>query len=523
MKKNLLLFTAVFSLFLTSNFSRAEQAPEVGPIYVEVILDASNSMNEEVEGVAKIVTAKQVIASLASSLDPSIQMSLRVYGDHFDPLGTKEKACQDSALAVGFGANNREQIVAAAQSVIAKGYTPIAFSLQQAYNLDLMPIQEGSQSIILVSDGKESCGGDPCALVKELKARGVNTVIHTVGFAVDAQTRAQLECIAKETGGQYYDAKNASALQESFKQVQQQLQTMVGTKSQWSYDFQGQEIASGSNCSGAPSIGAGKYVMRNLANSPNEKLGEIKHCVLIPLKASQNLTVKAIVTGVVGADTRDDSNAFLNFGMQLWGQSDQTIHYDSKEIYKISAYKPYSEEFWLDNVSDQVYCLSFSASGWYKTSPAGFNVGFEVLITDLSDADSGKDAPETFADALAIEAKNYPNNFLTVNDVDRFKLPIPAGTLSIKIVPEETKRVKIDIYNEDRERLSGDSSSNDGAVVRFERTFNKPQTLYLELSGTSDISAWVGGQKKWAHRGGKYEMNISMQPAAAPATLTPEK
>ncbi len=524
MKKNILIFSAAI-FFLSNLHSWAENTPEVGKIYAEIILDASNSMNEQVEGVAKIETAKQVIASLANSLDPSIQMALRIYGDHFDALGTKEKACQDSTLAVGFGENNRAQIAAAAQAVVAKGYTPIAFSLQQAYNEDLMPIQGGNKSIILVSDGKESCGGDPCALVKELKARGINVVINTVGFAVDAETRAQLECIAKETGGQYYDAKNADALKDSMKQIQQQLQTMTGAKTQWGYEFEGKEIVPGTNCSSAPSITAGKYIMKNLANSPNEKLGEVKHCVAIPLKAAQNLTVKAVVTGVVGPETLDDNNALLDLAIQFWGQTDQALHYDFKEIYKVSAYKPYSMDFWMDSTTDQTYCLSFSTMARYKTAPAGFNVGFEATVTDLTDVDSGKDAPSSFAEALPIEAKNYSNNFLMVEDVDRYKLSVPsAGTVSIKIIPEETKRVSLDVYNEDREKLWGNSSNNDGAILKFEQAFDKSQTLYLEVKGASDVETWMNGQRKSVMRGGKYEMNISTQATAQEPskTLKPE-
>ncbi len=514
MKRNFLILLAVF-FFLSSLQSHAESTPEVGKIYAEVILDASNSMNEQVEGVAKIETAKQVIISLTSSLDPSIQMALRTYGDHFDALGTKEKACQDSTLAVGFGENNREQIATAVENIVAKGYTPIAFTLQQAYNLDLMPIEGGNKSIILVSDGKESCGGDPCALVKELKARGINVVINTVGFAVDAETRAQLECIAKETGGRYYDAKNADALKDSMKQVQQQLQTMTGAKTQWGYEFDGKEIVPATNCSSAPSIAAGKYIMKNLANSPNEKLGEVKHCVAIPLKAGQNLMVKAVITGVVGPETLDDPNALLDLAVQFWGQTDQTLHYDFREIYKVSAYKPYSMDFWMDSTTDQTYCLSFSTMARYKTAPAGFNVGFEAIVTDLTDVDSGKDAPSSFAEALPIETKNYANNFLMVEDIDRYKLSLPsAGTVSIKIIPEESKRVHLEIYNEDRERLWGNSSNNDGAIIKFEQAFDKPQTLYLEVKGASDVQTWMNGQRKSVMRGGKYEMNISSQTAA---------
>lgn len=507
----------LLSAFSFSKFVSAEDKPEIGPIYMELILDASNSMNEKLDGVSKMETAKGVIASLANTLDPNIQLSLRVYGNNFDPLGTKEKACQDSSLAIGFGADNRSQIVQTAQNLKATGYTPIAYTLSQTPN-DFAGISGGKKILVLVSDGKESCGGDPCAVAKELKSKGLDVVIHPIGFAVDEETKQQLQCIAQATGGQYYDAKDAAALTETFKKIETEAQSLVGEKSEFEYD--GKEITATAGCAGAPVLEPGKYALKNLAVSPSGKLGEIKHCVSVSLKASQTLDFKAMILGVAGPKTQSYDSANANLSVQAFGTSDQFLHYEHEKIYVISADSAYTVEGGFDTDADQTYCLSFSGAVNSDSSPIGFNVGFEVMISDRFDADSGKDAPASFAEALPVEIKEYSSNYLLANDVDRFKFDVPAGVLTLRILPEENKALKAALYNEDRENLAENASKNEGALVKIEKSFDAPQTLYLEVSSYSKGAAWIKGQKDdYAAKGGKYGMKLSVQPAAA---LKPE-
>ncbi len=78
-----------------------------------------------------------------------------------------------------------------------------------------MKSPDAPSTILLVSDGIETCQGDPCALAKELKASGIELVIHTVGFGVGDAAARQLQCIAREGGGNYYPADDSAALQEA--------------------------------------------------------------------------------------------------------------------------------------------------------------------------------------------------------------------------------------------------------------------------------------------------------------------
>lgn len=215
-------------LFLMTFLPSINAETDEGQVSIEIILDASNSMNDSLEGVKKIETAKQVITNLLQTMDPSIKLAFRVYGSNFNPLGTKQEACQDSLLSVGFDdVNARVNIAKTLSTLNAKGYTPISYSLTKSSEDFIHASANANKAIILVSDGKETCGGNPCSTVKSLQQQGFDMVVHSIGFAVDDETRSQLTCIAEATGGQYFEAKDASQLQESFKQVEIEVKSRV--------------------------------------------------------------------------------------------------------------------------------------------------------------------------------------------------------------------------------------------------------------------------------------------------------
>ncbi|MGI9452203.1 MAG: vWA domain-containing protein [Geminicoccaceae bacterium] len=74
---------------------------------------------------------------------------------------------------------------------------------------------EERATVILVSDGKETCDVDPCAAAAELEASGVDFTGHVVGFDLDAEERAQLQCLAETTDGRFLSAASASELHEA--------------------------------------------------------------------------------------------------------------------------------------------------------------------------------------------------------------------------------------------------------------------------------------------------------------------
>ena len=151
---------------------------------------------------------------LLGSLPPSTQVGLRVFG------GTKPSrpigpACRDSSLVLPIGPLARSQAEQQIRSFTAKGRTPIAYALEQAAQ-DLGA--SGPRTIILVSDGKDTCQPpSPCQVAQRIARGGVEMRIQAIGFNVDPAARRELQCIAKAGGGVYTDADNAATLKEQLR------------------------------------------------------------------------------------------------------------------------------------------------------------------------------------------------------------------------------------------------------------------------------------------------------------------
>lgn len=178
---------------------------------IALVLDASGSMNAKLpDGAARIDAAKSAVADLVGKLPGDTRVALRVYG-HQSP--TQQKNCKDTELVVGFdgAASNKLAVLAAARGIRAQGYTPITHVLKLAAE-DIAKENAASRAIVLVSDGKETCAGDPCATAKALADADARLVVHTVGLGVDAAARYQLQCIANVARGIYVGAENTAEL-----------------------------------------------------------------------------------------------------------------------------------------------------------------------------------------------------------------------------------------------------------------------------------------------------------------------
>ena len=167
---------------------------------VALVLDASGSMKESLpDGVTRMDAAKRAIGKLVSTLPGETRLAFRAYG-HQSP--TNAKNCKDTALLSPFGSVEqvKDAVVAQANTLVPQGYTPISYALQEAAN-DLSSEEATVHTLVLVSDGQETCPGDPCAVAKASRRPDAKLVIHTVGAGVDKATREQLDCIAKAARG----------------------------------------------------------------------------------------------------------------------------------------------------------------------------------------------------------------------------------------------------------------------------------------------------------------------------------
>jgi len=182
---------------------------------VEIVVDASRSMWGRMHGQPKMVVAKEILWDVSYWFPEDLNLALRAYGS----LSPSDSAdCADSRLLVPFGEENRESIRAAITGLRPLGQTPIAYALNQSAR-DFGTLQD-DRAVVLVTDGIESCGGDPVQAARELREQGIT--VHLIGFGLgngaDEDT-ASLRAVANASGGRYVTAGSAEELKEALVQT----------------------------------------------------------------------------------------------------------------------------------------------------------------------------------------------------------------------------------------------------------------------------------------------------------------
>ncbi len=203
-----------FLLIICPSLTQADDYPEI-----MFILDSSGSMSDAVAGKQKLMAAKEVMHEIVPQLDQNIRIGLTAYGHR------RPGDCSDIEVLVPAGSDDRAELLGQVDRLQPIGKTPISAAIISVANA--LKLKDAETTIILVSDGIETCGGDPCQVVAQLKQTGVKFVLHVVGFDVDAQAAAQLECTAGAGGGKYFSAANAADLLDALKSVSKELQEKV--------------------------------------------------------------------------------------------------------------------------------------------------------------------------------------------------------------------------------------------------------------------------------------------------------
>ncbi|QDV68962.1 von Willebrand factor type A domain protein [Rosistilla carotiformis] len=184
-----------------------------------LIFDCSNSMNEPARnGQSKMEVAKTTVAELIDMIPIGMPTSVIVYGHNV------EEKCE--AVMIGrpltpLGGADKAELRQFVLGLQPRGWTPIAKSLRVAGEV-LDSKMDAYTGIVLISDGKETCGGDPAAEARKLAAKH-NIEFHVVGFDVDDDTRRQLENIARLGGGKYQGASSPEDLKGALKSVTDQI------------------------------------------------------------------------------------------------------------------------------------------------------------------------------------------------------------------------------------------------------------------------------------------------------------
>ena len=179
---------------------------------VVIVYDASGSMWGQIDGVSKMEIAKEVMGDLIATWPEQANLGLMAYGHR------RKADCSDIETVIAPAPLDRAAFVDAIENITPRGRTPLTESIRQA--AELLSYRDSKATVILVSDGVETCQADPCALSAELAQQGVNFTAHVVGFDLTEEKHAGLACIAENTGGVFVPAKDAAGLKEALSHVQ---------------------------------------------------------------------------------------------------------------------------------------------------------------------------------------------------------------------------------------------------------------------------------------------------------------
>lgn len=170
------------------------------------LLDGSGSMLAPWENTTRIMAAKRLLAKMVDSLQTNqdLHLALRVYGHQYP---SRPQVCEDSKLEVGFAANNHQEIIKKLMWIKPQGNTPIAYSLSESAK-DFPQDDDARNIIIIITDGLESCDGDPCQVSYELQNKRIFLKPFVIWIGMDKNYEKQFGCL-----GQFFDANNIAAFQ----------------------------------------------------------------------------------------------------------------------------------------------------------------------------------------------------------------------------------------------------------------------------------------------------------------------
>ncbi|MBU8715330.1 VWA domain-containing protein [Brevibacillus parabrevis] len=190
---------------------------------VEIILDASGSMAGRMDGKTKMDAAKEAIKAFAETLPKEANVALRVYGNEGSGKDSdKALSCSSSELVYQLQKYDAGKLAASLNHFQPTGWTPIAHSLQEAgKDLSQLAGDKNTNLIFLVSDGIETCGGDPVAAAKQLADSNITPVLNVIGFDVDGEGQKQLKAVAEAARGRYVSIRDKKGLQDEFSKAKE--------------------------------------------------------------------------------------------------------------------------------------------------------------------------------------------------------------------------------------------------------------------------------------------------------------
>ena len=218
MKRISYLFVLITCICLSTNLFAQVKKKVVPPkTRILFLLDCSGSMLTSFDNSNRMNVAKKVMYSIIDSLEnyPEVEIGLRLFGSQ-SSLSAND--CKDSKLEVPVKTKNHALIKEKIEDINPKGITPIAWSLLQSADDFPYTTSDKRNILILITDGIESCGGDPCAVSLKMQKQGLILKPFIIGLGSTPEFEKAFSCM-----GKYYDATNEKAFKKILENVVNQV------------------------------------------------------------------------------------------------------------------------------------------------------------------------------------------------------------------------------------------------------------------------------------------------------------
>ena len=200
----------VFIIFFLSEVLLAFSEENRINLPILFVYDASGSMSTQLDGKARMQIVLDAISDSFDKLSENQKLGLIVYGNR------DKEDCEDAEFLVGMDNKSKKQFIDTLTSVTPLGKTPLAHSIRIA--IDKLRESKVPATIILITDGIESCGGNINDVVKAAKKDGIEFRLHIIGYGLNINETYQLRHAAFEGEGNYFHATDAKELEEALSE-----------------------------------------------------------------------------------------------------------------------------------------------------------------------------------------------------------------------------------------------------------------------------------------------------------------
>jgi hypothetical protein len=327
-----------------------------------LVFDASGSMSEQFGGSPRIDVLKSSVSDLLNTLDSSVFVGLRPFANIKNP--DQVQACKITSLAQNF--TTERSIIKTQTSLLQAvgSYTPLAYTLTVSGG----DFKVGNDNVlILLTDGKDTCGGDPVKAAGDLFNSDKKVKIYVIGMGVDADAKAQLSAISTAGGGIYYDASDSTSLASSFKAIQNLEKPIDRTNND---ALLGTPVRGGTGFDNALLLTPGRYRLDHNLNADQYDYFKVN------VKKGDKLNVK-IITGDKEVRYDEKTNSFFVDSLRYNDPWYRISFLDSDRVILTYIYVrgvSQREEKTLDIEYDDVLYLKVGNDSWPTDKYSAFTI-----------------------------------------------------------------------------------------------------------------------------------------------------